>query len=222
MTFRSILNKNRAFLIPYLLFLAYAVFVLLSNTKAEIHLAINSLYSPFFDSFFKVVTFMGDGLFALYVVVFLLFINYRKAFTLLITGAIALTSVMVLKKLVFPDEYRPKRYFQDLEDTLRLVPDLDVHSHFSFPSGHTMAAFCLYFLLAFFVKNNVLKVFFLLLAILVGYSRMYLSQHFLVDVVVGSLLGLGITLLVLKWLTSSARWNNAKWLEGSLLSKFQS
>ncbi len=223
MTFKSIVDKNRAFLIPYLFFLVLAVVILLTNGKASIHLAINGLYSPFFDGFFKVITFMGDGLFALLIAVLLLFVNYRKAFTLLVTGAIALVSVMVLKKLVFPNMYRPKRFFQDLGETIRLVPDLDVHSHFSFPSGHTMSAFCLYFILAFFVKNNILKVFFLLLAVLVGYSRMYLSQHFLIDVVVGSILGLVITLLVLKWLSNSKRWNNAKWLDGSLLQKqFQS
>jgi membrane-associated phospholipid phosphatase len=60
----------------------------------------------------------------------------------------------------------------------------------SFPSGHTASAFALATILSFSVKDNSLKSIGLLLgACIVGFSRTYLSQHFLVDVTVGSAIG---------------------------------
>jgi membrane-associated phospholipid phosphatase len=59
----------------------------------------------------------------------------------------------------------------------------------SFPSGHTMAAFGLYAALAFYAKKWYQAFGLFFLALLVGYSRIYLSQHFLVDVIFGAMLG---------------------------------
>lgn len=50
-----------------------------------------------------------------------------------------------------------------------------------------------------------------LLAALLGYARIYLSQHFLQDVVVGSLLGVAFAALMYHILFRS-RWSTAEWL----------
>ncbi|HET6993083.1 MAG TPA: phosphatase PAP2 family protein, partial [Bacteroidia bacterium] len=60
----------------------------------------------------------------------------------------------------------------------------------------TTVAFAFYFSLVFAVKNNFLKLGLFLCAIFVGYSRIYLSQHFLGDVFGGSIIGSVSTLLV--------------------------
>ncbi len=58
----------------------------------------------------------------------------------------------------------------------------------SFPSGHTMVAFCLAYTLArFFPRYSPL---FYLIAVMVGVERVLLLAHFPTDVLVGSLLGL--------------------------------
>ena len=59
----------------------------------------------------------------------------------------------------------------------------------SFPSGHTACAFAIYFCLSMMVKNNWLKFFFFFLALLTAFTRVYLSQHFFMDVYGGSLVG---------------------------------
>lgn len=75
----------------------------------------------------------------------------------------------------------------------RTRPHLDVQSvappdKFSFPSGHTAAAFAL--AIAMFGAVPWLAPGLLLLAICVGYGRMYLGVHYPLDVAAGAALGL--------------------------------
>ena len=59
------LKNNWLFLFLYVLILAYSSFYLLNFEKAALHLKINTLVGvPFFDSFFKYITYLGDGIFA--------------------------------------------------------------------------------------------------------------------------------------------------------------
>ena len=59
----------------------------------------------------------------------------------------------------------------------------------SFPSGHTTAAFAMYCSFSYYVKSKRVDLVLFLVAFLVGYSRIYLSQHFLIDVIFGAILG---------------------------------
>jgi len=72
----------------------------------------------------------------------------------------------------------------------------------SFPSTHTMVAFA--FVIPLWLHNKKLGVTALVLATLVGFSRMYLGLHYATDVLMGAALG-----LVLSW-AAHLLWNKVK------------
>jgi len=66
---------------------------------------------------------------------------------------------------------------------------------FSFPSGHTSAAFMMATLIGHFIPSLVIPVFFW--ASLVGFSRVVLGVHFPTDTLVGAMMGVSIALFSL-------------------------
>jgi membrane-associated phospholipid phosphatase len=78
-----------------------------------------------------------------------------------------------------------------LQDVARAVPILEHNNYVnSFPSGHTSTAFTTALLLSFIVRKRFAVFFFPVIAFLVGYSRVYLAQHFVTDVLAGSVIGI--------------------------------
>jgi undecaprenyl-diphosphatase len=69
----------------------------------------------------------------------------------------------------------------------------------SFPSGHTASFFALATVLSNYCKKRYVCISLLLLSILVGYSRIYLAHHFLMDVFVGALIGVIFGSLSVIW-----------------------
>nr|WP_255552935.1 phosphatase PAP2 family protein [Longitalea arenae] len=66
----------------------------------------------------------------------------------------------------------------------------------SFPSGHTSSVFALAVLLVLNTNDKRFSLIYLITAIITGYSRIYLGQHFLADVVAGALIGVLSAMLV--------------------------
>ena len=193
---KRLYEENKIFLIPLIIIILIISGILLNFNKIDIHIFINSHHSPFFDFFFKYWTFIGDGIFVTIVVILLLFIKYKYA---IITGAsVILTgiSIQILKHTVFSGNLRPVLYFKTYykgDYILHTVAGAEPASFFSFPSGHTAAAFALFFSLTVFVKNKYLKFLFFIFAVLVAYSRIYLSWHFLSDALAGAVTGVLIS-----------------------------
>lgn len=192
--FREI-SKINLYLFLSSIVILFGLILLITFDKKDIHLTINEQYNGFFDFFFTYITYFGDGVFAAIAVIPVGIILWKKykwrtfAFgwiTLLYCGILAQS----LKRLVYPNADRPLKFLG--KEVLRLVSDVEVHTTHSFPSGHTTCAFALYGFFAFLLaKYGKLWQFVLfLIAGLIGYSRMYLSQHFLEDVVFGAFLGL--------------------------------
>lgn len=95
--------------------------------------------------------------------------------------------VTFLKQQVFANTPRPSLYLQSYELSKRVGWNL--YNNNSFPSGHTTAAFTLFCLFAFQFSHRAIAATCVLLAALTGVSRIYLLQHFAIDVLAGSLLG---------------------------------
>jgi membrane-associated phospholipid phosphatase len=76
-----------------------------------------------------------------------------------------------------------------LGEKVRVIQGYYMNREHSFPSGHTTTAFTLALLLAAIVRKNFWVYFFPLIAFFVGYSRVYLAQHFVGDVLAGICVG---------------------------------
>ena len=90
---------------------------------------------------------------------------------------------------------------------------LQVHS---FPSGHTVTAFSMGVIFTYWSNNRALGPLLLLIAVMVGYSRMYLSEHFFEDVTAGSVMGVLITLIWIYWLDNKVFMQSPGWQRGLL------
>jgi len=116
------------------------------------------------------------------------------------------------------NEPRPVLYFKEHFPAVQLhrIVGEQLHSTHSFPSGHTITAFAFFLALSYFTKKPLLHFLYFVLALLVGYSRIYLSQHFAVDVLVGSVIGVTVTILCKYYLDKK----ELKWADGSLRDVF--
>jgi membrane-associated phospholipid phosphatase len=189
------LKNNRSFLFPFAALFLLVSLILLSDTKAGIHLWLNNFHSVFFDWFFKYITHLGDGLFIIIPVVVMLFFSLRNSLFILTAYLSTGLITQLMKRLVFDGAERPIRYFQDIAQ-LHLVDGVHMLSGHSFPSGHATSAFAMFLCLALITRNRWIQFSCFIAACLVSFSRVYLSQHFLIDVYTGALIGITGTLMI--------------------------
>lgn len=204
-----------AFYSLYAVFIVTMLVLLVSNTKADLHLWMTSVHTDNSDVFFKYCTEVG-GWIPFLVAAALLFYRY-KAGILLCVAQLFTGLVGQLGKWIW-NEPRPKLYFEQYypEISLHQVAGVHLHSYNSFPSGHTTAVFSMFLVLATLTNKKPLHALYLVLAVLVGYSRIYLSQHFAVDVLVGSMVGVAFTLPCNYWVEKLPQ----RWADGSLRDVF--
>lgn len=183
-------SKIRYFSIATSIFLIIATIILLIFSKAEIQLAINNFNSVSGDLFFKNITYIGNGVLLFLLLIVSFFISKKYVILVGSSSFIMLAFVQSIKWIVNAD--RPARFFKEEISNFHLVSGINLHEHFSFPSGHTATGFTLFLLLCFlFNKREMLwQTIFFFLAFLVGISRIYLMQHFLIDVTVGAVVAL--------------------------------
>lgn len=188
MTILSIFKQNRLFFAGYLLLLILALFLLFSSSKVDGHLLLNPLHYKFLDYIFRGATILGDGIFIISLAILLWFVK-KKYLGLMIVGGYLISGIPVQIIKSFIDAPRPAIFLKNIHYS-HFVEGVTLHNYNSFPSGHTASAFALAMILSIYLKNKWCSLILLLLATAIGYSRIYLSQHFLEDVSVGSVIGI--------------------------------
>lgn len=185
----TIYQHYRIAVLVSLLFVFVIAAFLFIYGKTHSFLIINSAYNPALDYFFQYVTFLGDGL--IYIPMVLYCIFYNRKFLIPVLAGIILCTIFthVLKRVVFPEELRPiSLEMQNI--IIRKVDGVPPHRMHSFPSGHTSTAFTVALLLASIMRRKIWAFALPIIAFLVGYSRVYLAQHFVTDVVAGMSIGI--------------------------------
>jgi membrane-associated phospholipid phosphatase len=188
----------RLYLILYLIGLSLATAYRWHSEKGHFLLGLNPYRNDFADTFFSWVTHAGDAwAFVAVITIALLVRHWNAAFFLSLTGvAVGITS-WVLKTQIFPHAMRPIAYFP--RETLMLVEGVEVLEKYSFPSGHTMTVFAWTLACSLYLRRPWIQFLLFLLAFFTALSRVYLNQHFLEDVIVGSILGVLWALGINHW-----------------------
>jgi len=185
-----------SFLIAFFIYLIISLLFVFCFDKLIIHETLNNFHCAFLDYLFYLITNLGHGLFV--ILISLLVYIKNKNYGLLIFFSFIISSLLTqgLKHFVFEELMRPSHYINANKLNVPVLDYITLHTYNSFPSGHTTSIFSLCAMLSFFSKKRLLGVFYFIIALLVGFSRIYLSQHFLVDVVVGSIIGVSISMIL--------------------------
>jgi len=184
--------------------------------KTQDILLINSTHSEFQDRFFSVITYLGDGIVFVPIILILFFVRVYDALATMALAALLGGATSILKRVIYFDAGRPITHIDN--SLLYFVPGVEVHSHHSFPSGHTATIFAIVVFFSLLSNRKDVSIFLLIIGLLVGYSRMYLLQHFLVDVTVGAILG---TILALMVYSIFSHVKYTPWMDKSLPHPFR-
>lgn len=185
---------NPWFFLPFLVLLAAGGILLATIERGQDVLFINGFHSPALDCLFYYGTALGNGLLYVFFGIALAWKNFRASALALICFAATGLLTQFLKKAVFTDVMRPSVVLAG--ENLHFIEGVKMLSHHSFPSGHSATAFSLFCLLALMVREKKWGIVFLSMALIGGISRIYLAQHFFIDVYFGAILGVAVTSLI--------------------------
>jgi membrane-associated phospholipid phosphatase len=188
-----LIRDNKLFFVLYSVLAVIAITIILFFTKHHGFRVMNPYHHVVLNLFFSTFTYLGDGMFAVALGLFFLLLKQRRL-CLLILSSYVLSGLIaqVLKEFIV--ELRPGSS-PELNDYKYFLQDTLHGSKASFPSGHATTAFALAAVISFWYKDKRIGVLALLLAVMVGYSRIYTGNHFLIDVLAGSFLGLGCSII---------------------------
>lgn len=204
-------GKNRQLAAGYLLTLFTGITLITASFvigRNQLFLVLNTDLGNRADYFFRFWTNLGDG--SVWVLIAILFFFWRKSQFPLLVSCIVLSTLFtqVTKIWLVPAEPRPTAAITDAA-LIHTVPGVELHTAYSFPSGHTGTAFCIFLLGCLLIRKSWIVPAGFLYAALVGYSRIYLAQHFPLDVGGGMIVALvSVWLSVLvqrRWETRKAR-----------------
>lgn len=159
--------------------------------KGQSFIWLNQIHTKTLTFFLEIMTFFGDGLFVIIVSVLLMVFvkSYRKLGFIILVGYLSSgIFCQIIKNITqLP---RPFTYFELQKSNFYIDTFANCRKGFkSFPSGHTASFFALATSLANCFKQKSIGFVLFVLSVLIGYSRIYLGHHFLMDATFGAIIG---------------------------------
>jgi len=140
--------------------------------------------NPVLDVVMPFISFLGDAGWC-WILISLVCLAWKPSRKLGLTMAFALLlSLLVANVTLKPLVARIRPFDLDPAITLLIAPPTD----YAFPSGHTQASFAS--AMAIFCNHKKAGTAALVIAFLMGLSRLYLNVHFLSDVLAGAIFGI--------------------------------
>lgn len=170
------------FLILFVIFLNQILYV-----DKNLFLMINGIQNNFLDYFFQIITYGGSAVFWIVMILLFLIKKEKKTASYLICALLIDFILTVSLKGLF---LRPRP-----SETLSNIKLLRTEISPSFPSGHSSRVFAGATILGHQYPKY--KIIFIILAILVAFSRIYIGVHYPLDTLIGSINGILVGLLCL-------------------------
>ncbi len=192
--FSSLISSMRYYLVPMTVFWVLSVFLLLLMGYQESFLLLNSHYYQPLDYPMLFLTHVGDDI-TIACIFILVFVKRKPETVILMVISLALVGVLSLlfKEVLFSNWDRPPKIF-DGKNLIHTVGTYRLYIH-SFPSGHSIsvAAICTV-IASVSYRSKVLMLLLSFLTLLICYTRVYTGVHFLGDIMVGSMVGVIVSL----------------------------
>ena len=185
---KSLIGNRRLFFQSLLFLVIISTALLLFFGKAFGSIPLDAYHPFWLNVFFINYTFMGDGIFAICLVAIFLFYFKRKKESKAILLAFIFTEITVQLIKNGMNVSKPCLFFEEGQ-TLFDHGLISSSVYYSFPSGHTAIAFALATVLVLVIKKAAWQLPILAAAVLLGYSRIYLAQHDLGNVLIAAVLG---------------------------------
>jgi undecaprenyl-diphosphatase len=187
-----IIYKNQFFFIINILLLT--IFIILSClfSHAQGFIWINQFHCKVLTYIFENITLLGDGWFIIILSISIIVFskNNKKLALIILLSYISSGLFAQLLKNFFPSP-RPLTYFEIHQYKYYLETFAKSRVGYkSFPSGHTASFFALATVIAHYFKQRRICILMLILSVAVGYSRIYLGHHFLIDIIFGAIIGI--------------------------------
>lgn len=149
-----------------------------------------SYHTVILDLIAKSISLLGTKIILLVIIglIFLIGDKEDKQIAILSFFSLMFADILVyILKLIF---LRPRPYI-----TLDNVELVKTELNYSFPSGHATLSFAVYTLIGYKYKKFILAI---LIASIISITRIYLGVHYPSDIIFGAILGVLITLILIK------------------------
>jgi len=136
-----------------------------------------------------ITAFGGSSLFLLAIFLFA-FVNMAVFWQLVLALITCYALTIIIRTFYFrqrPDKSKVRNIFERIAQS-------------SFPSLHAMRAAALGIIVAGFFAHPAVPVVLVLLIILTAFSRVYLKRHFISDVIVGTILGIAVSVPIILYM----------------------
>ena len=190
----QLIKSMKLFFISNLFLLVIGIFYFLMF--GNISITVNT-YHPFWPNvFFVNYTFMGDAVFALCLSAFFIFYLKRKNQGMALLYAFLFTEILV-QLIQNIGNLNAAHLLIEQGQYLFLTANTSATDHSAIISGHTAIAFAMVTVLISSTNNLGNQILLLCAALLLGYSRIYLAQNYLTDILSGIATGMFSAIIAL-------------------------
>ena len=153
-------------------------------SRETVFLGLNKDLGQAGDILFYYISYLAEGW--IWIPYFMLLFGWYKKYALFILLNFLISTLLtqIPKNFIWNSVSRPMGSGIS-QDQFHRVEGVDMHLWNSFPSGHTATAFTIFFVTVYFFPKKEVLLIGGIYAVACGYSRIYLAQHFPLDVAGG-------------------------------------